>query len=90
MNWDTLRDAGRLVAEHAVAACRAVSAAVGKAAPRGLGLAGLEQAAHKEGFVVRRRMAISCRQIPIRRSRARHSRSRSSSIRRRRCGSTIR
>ncbi len=55
MNWDSLSDHERLVAEQAIAAYRAVAAA-GKAAPHGKGLARLEEAVHKEGFPILRRM----------------------------------
>jgi hypothetical protein len=55
MNWDSLSDNERLVAEQAIAAYRAVSAA-GKSAPHGNGLAVLEEAVHNEGFPILRRM----------------------------------
>lgn len=55
MDWDSLSGNERLVAEQAVAAYRALAAA-GKAAPHGRGLAEIEQAVHREGFGVLRRM----------------------------------
>jgi hypothetical protein len=55
MDWDSLSDDERLVAEQAVAAYRAVKQA-GKAAPHGQGMARIEQAVHKEGFQVLRQI----------------------------------
>ncbi len=55
MNWDSLSDNERLVAEQAIAAYRTLTAAA-KAAPHGSGLARIEEAVHKEGFDVLRRM----------------------------------
>lgn len=55
MNWDSLSDNERVVAEQAIAAYRTLAAA-GKAAPHGHGLARIEEAVHKEGFEVLRRM----------------------------------
>ena len=55
MDWDSLSDHERLVAEQAVAAYRTLAAA-GKSAPHGHGLARIEAAVHKEGFGVLRRM----------------------------------
>lgn len=55
MNFDALSDNERLVAEQAIAAYRAVSAA-GKAASHGQGLARIEEAVHRDGFDVLRRM----------------------------------
>jgi hypothetical protein len=55
MNWDSLSDDERLMAERAVAAYRAVKAA-GQAAPHGRGMACIEEAIHKEGFDVLRQM----------------------------------
>ncbi len=55
MNWDSLSENERLIAEQAVAAYQAVSAA-GRAAPHGQGLARLEQAVHDKGFGVLRQM----------------------------------
>ncbi len=55
MSWDSLSENERLVAERAVAAYRAVSAA-GRAAAHGQGLARLEQAVHDKGFDLLRQM----------------------------------
>lgn len=55
MNWDSLSKNERLVAEQAIAAYQAVSAA-GKAAPHGKGLAALEEAVHQNGFDLLRKM----------------------------------
>lgn len=55
MDWDSLSDNERLVAEQAVAAYRSLTAA-GKSAPHGRGLACIEEAVHKQGFDVLRRM----------------------------------
>lgn len=55
MKQDSLSDNERLVAEQAVAAYRSLTAA-GRAAPHGHGLAWIEQAVHKDGFDVLRRM----------------------------------
>lgn len=49
MNWSTLSDEERLIAEQAVATLRRVKQA-GKAAPYGKGLFCLEQAVHDHGF----------------------------------------
>lgn len=55
MNWDSLSDNERLVAEQAVAAYRSLKAA-SQAAPHGSGMACIEEAVHKEGFDVLRQM----------------------------------
>jgi hypothetical protein len=49
MDWNTLTDEERLVAEQAVATFRMVNQA-GDAAPHGKGLFCLEQAVHEHGF----------------------------------------
>ena len=49
MDWNTLTDDERLVAEQAVATLRMVKQA-GDAAPHGKGLFFLEQAVHDRGF----------------------------------------
>ena len=49
MDWNTLTDEERLVAEQAVATLRMVKQA-GDAAPHGKGLFCLEQAVHEHGF----------------------------------------
>lgn len=55
MDWDSLSDNERVVAEQAIAAYRTVKAA-GQAAPHGKGMACIEEAVHKEGFEVLRRI----------------------------------
>jgi len=55
MNWDSLSDNERLVAEQAIAAYRTVNAAR-EVAPHGRGMACIEEAVHKEGFDVLRQM----------------------------------
>lgn len=55
MDWNTLNDNERLVAEHAVAAFRAVAAARDQA-PHGQGMARIEQAVHEHGWDLMRRI----------------------------------
>ena len=55
MNWDSLSDNERVVAEQAIAAYRTVRAA-GRAAAHGKGMARIEEAVHQEGFEVLRRI----------------------------------
>ena len=55
MNWNSLSENERLIAEQAIAAYRAVKAA-GQAAPHGQGMVRIEEAVHKEGFDVLRQI----------------------------------
>jgi len=55
MDWDSLSDDERLIAERAVTAYRAVQQAA-RAAPHGRGMACIEQAVHKDGMDVLRQM----------------------------------
>ena len=55
MDWNSLSDDERLVAEQAVATLRMVKQA-GDAAPHGKGLFCLEQAVHDHGFPLLREM----------------------------------
>lgn len=55
MDWDSLSDDERLIAERAVTAYRAVRQAA-DAAPHGQGMACIEQAVHNDGFEVLRQM----------------------------------
>ena len=55
MDWDSLSGDERLIAEQAITAYRAVRQAA-RAAPHGRGMACIEQAVHKDGMDVLRRM----------------------------------